>query len=88
MIQPTSEGFTVYTKTGCKYCSMVKELLQEEAVTYILCDEYLAVDREVFLAFIESKGGKDHKTFPMVFFDGKFVGGFTETLALMKSRYP
>lgn len=88
MIQPTSEGFTVYTKSGCKYCSMVKELLQEEVVTYILSDEYLAADKEAFLAFIESTGGKDHKTFPMVFFDGKFIGGFTDTLALMKSRYP
>ena len=88
MIQsPSDEGFTVYTKTDCKYCAMVKELLEDEIVTYILCDEYLAEDKDRFLAFIDSKGGKEHKTFPMVFFDAKFVGGFTDTLTLMKRKY-
>ena len=82
-----AEGFTVYTKADCKYCGMVKELLENEIVTYIPSNEFLDADRDAFLAFIESKGGKDHKTFPMVFYDGKFVGGFTDTLALMKKKY-
>jgi len=82
---PSTTGFTVYTKTDCKYCGMVKELLEEEEAQYVQCDQYLDA-KEAFLAFIESKGGKGHKSFPMVFYNGTFVGGFTETLKLCKKK--
>ena len=82
---PVSSGFTVYTKTDCTYSAMVKELLEEEEVQYIHCDEYM-VSKDTFLAFIESKGGKDHKSFPMVFYNGEFVGGFKETLKFCKKK--
>ena len=85
MIPPTNEGFTIYTKLNCKYCAKVKELLEEEIVNYIPSDEYIIADRDAFLVFIESKGGKGHKTFPMVFYNGNFIGGFTETLSLMRN---
>ena len=29
---------------------------------------------------MESKIGKSHKTFPMVFNNGKFIGGYTDTI--------
>ena len=82
---PSLTGFTVYTKSDCKFCAMVKELLEEKNVLYIQCNEYL-INKEGFLDFIESKGGKDHKTFPMVFYNGDFVGGFIETLRLCKQK--
>jgi glutaredoxin len=87
MIPPTKQNFTVYTKMNCKYCAKVKELLEHETVTYIPSDEFLTLDKEAFLAFIETNGGKGHKTFPMVFYDGTFIGGFTETFAFMKEKY-
>jgi len=84
MYPSPAEGFTVYTKTDCKFCAMVKELLEEQPTTYVQCDEFLA-DREAFLAFIESKGAVNHKTFTIVFYDGIFVGGFTEAVKLVKN---
>jgi glutaredoxin len=46
---PISEGFTIYTKENCGYCSRVKELLHEESSTIVQCDEFLQTDRESFL---------------------------------------
>lgn len=81
---PSPTGFTVYTKTGCKFCSLVKELLEEDAPLLIDATAYLEEDRDAFLAFIDAFGTGAHKTFPMVFKDGKFIGGFKETFAIKK----
>ena len=45
------------------------------------CDEYLLENKEKFLDFIKTKAEKEYKTFPMVFLEGKFIGGFMETKA-------
>ena len=81
---PVKEGFTVYTRLDCKYCVKVKDLLrvEDEEVIFIPADDFL-VNKDAFLAFIESKGAVNHKTFPMVFHNGSFIGGFSETLKFM-----
>ena len=80
---PSDKSFTVYTKTNCKYCVLVKSLLNENKIPFIEinCDDYLSQDKQYFLNFIKEKANREHeyKTFPMVFCDGKFVGGFVET---------
>ena len=76
---PEKKGYTVYTKEKCIYCEKVKQLLEEEKCVIIPCDDYITENREAFLNFIEIHAGKSYKTFPMVFLDGNFVGGFTET---------
>ena len=79
--EPSDKSFTVYSKTNCKYCVLVKSLLDENKIPFneINCDNYLAEDKLYFLNFIKEKANRDFKTFPMVFCDGKFVGGFVET---------
>jgi glutaredoxin len=64
----------------------VKSLLNEHKLPYneINCDDYLSQDKEYFLNFIKEKAGREFKTFPMVFCDGKFVGGFVETERLIE----
>jgi len=78
---PLEKGFTIYTKRGCSYCTKVKSLLIEKEICFleIDCDKYLIDDKEGFLSFIKERAKKEHKTFPIVFKDGKFIGGFTET---------
>jgi len=80
--------YTVYTKSGCRYCALVKELLDElgEPVIYINCDEELLNDKETLLNSLEKKAGRPHKTFPMVFLDGEFVGGFIELMRLTTTQ--
>jgi glutaredoxin len=76
---PVKEGYTIFSKTGCTYCEFVKELLEDEAVTIINCDTFLGEEKAAFLDYVDKLVGKPHKTFPMVFYEGHFLGGFTET---------
>jgi glutaredoxin len=78
---PLDTGFTIYSKSGCSYCTKVKKLLLDKQIFFldVSCDEFLIKDKEGFLLFIKEKANKEYRTFPMVFYDGKFIGGFTET---------
>jgi glutaredoxin len=83
--QPLTSGFTVYSKTDCSYCDKVKKLLEEVSanVKLVNCDEFLEADKPAFLKAIEVLAKKEHKTFPMVFMNSQFLGGFTETLKVV-----
>lgn len=80
-LPPSTNGFTIYSKSGCINCVKVKTLLKEKNAQFITvdCDEYLLEDKAGFLQFIHLLVGKEYKTFPMVFFNGTFLGGFKET---------
>lgn len=80
--EPQNIGFTVYSKSGCPNCVKVKRFIKDKnfLITEIVCDEYLLENKEEFLAFIREKIGSECRVFPMVFFDGKFVGGYNETV--------
>jgi len=76
---PQEKGYTIYTKENCPYCTKVKNLLQDEKTLIIPCDDYLLQNRAGFLKTIQDRIKFEYKTFPMVFHDGIFLGGFTET---------
>jgi glutaredoxin 3 len=83
---PSSTGYTIYTKDKCPFCVRAKDLLDNKAPLVIECDAYLtdAGTREAFLSFIQQlNGGEPYKTFPMIFLDGSFVGGFSELRRLL-----
>lgn len=83
-IPPRQMGYTVYTKSGCPYCVKVKDLFLSKGITdiqYMDCDGVLADDKEGFLAFIRRLTGVSYRTFPIVFYDGKLLGGFIDTRA-------
>ena len=76
---PAKDRYTVYTKSGCKFCVKAKDLLKNETIDVIDCDDYLVEDRSAFLEFIKGIVGKEYNTFPMIFGkDGAFIGGFTD----------
>ena len=81
---PDQTGYTIFTKTACIYCIMVKQLLKDTTIQLIDCDEYLSNPhaKERFLQYIQTITGKSHRTFPMVFKDGVFIGGYTDTKEL------
>lgn len=81
IIKPYENKFTIYSKSGCINCRKVKDLLTQKGLQYkiINCDEYLLEDRINFLQFIQNITNMDWKTFPMVFFNDEFIGGFEQT---------
>ena len=72
-----SSGYTVYTKSECGWCRRTKEMIPDGL--FIHCDEYLKTDKDAFLKEMAKRIGKEYRTFPMVFYDGGFVGGYEDT---------
>jgi hypothetical protein len=87
--EPLKTGFTIYSKSGCIFCNKVKNLIQEKKLLYTVidCNEYILEDKENFLLFIREKANVDVKTFPMVFYENKFIGGFIETEILINKIF-
>ena len=81
-IEPKSNQYTIYSKSGCSYCTKVKELLKEMEQTFSVvdCDDYLLDWKKEFLLYIKLFADKEWKTFPMVFDGKKFIGGYHETV--------
>jgi len=77
---PSSSQFTIYSKSGCPNCTKAKNLLKEKNLNFnvVDCDDFLIEDKENFLIFIQDISGKEYRTFPMIFDNKKFIGGFTE----------
>lgn len=85
---PSLDGFTIYTKSNCPYCTKVKELFvhTKPEPIYINCDSYLDGNRDAFLNFMLGYTVREHRTFPMVFLKGVFIGGYTETKEYMETN--
>ena len=87
--RPLIKGFTIYSKSGCINCLKVKQLLKEknqdkqDEILIIDCDEYLIENKEDFLFFIKNISNNDVKSFPIIFNDGKFIGGYKETILFL-----
>jgi glutaredoxin len=84
--KPILTGFTVYSKSGCPNCVTVKKVIKEKHFLFheINCDDYILEDKEEFLKFIETNIGRSHKTFPIVFYEGKFIGGLNDTIQFIE----
>lgn len=80
-VEPEKKGFTIYSKSGCPNCFTSKKLIKEKNFLFqeINCDDYLLEEKEDFLKFIENISETNYRTFPMIFYDGKFIGGLNET---------
>jgi glutaredoxin len=68
----------------------VKELLHSEiengGAIIINSDSYLQENRDSFLQFIFQMTNIHYRTFPMVFFEGTFIGGYTETKKWLEQK--
>ena len=74
MIESSTSGYTIYSKSQCKACVEAKKLIPE--ATVINCDQFLVEDVDEFLDFIWSRADDSFpKSFPMIFHDGKYLGG-------------
>ena len=83
LAKPAINGFTIYSKSGCKNCSEIKNYLTSKnyIFTEVNCDENLIEDKEGFLTIMEYLCGEPVKIFPILFFDGKFIGGYNKAMS-------
>ena len=74
-----SDGYTILTKDGCKWCVKVKELLPD--AKYIVCNipGDASEEREAFFKEVDALSGTAPRTFPMVFYNKRFIGGYVQT---------
>ena len=78
--KPSKTQFTIYSKSGCPNCLKMKCLLREKQLEFniINCDEYIIEDKDAFLFFISEVAKHPCKYFPMIFYQGDFIGGYKE----------
>jgi glutaredoxin len=78
---PYENGYTIYSISNCKYCTIIHDKIKSINPA-INCDKYLktARDRDYFYKFIEEYTKKPYKYFPMIFYNGVFIGGYKEWL--------
>jgi glutaredoxin len=91
--QPIENIFTIYSKSDCMYCTNVELLMKENSednckYIKIICDEYIddKNKRKEFLKFMEQFMEVSPKTFPIVFYDKQYIGGFQETEEFLKCK--
>ncbi len=70
----------VYTGSNCGYCNAAKKLLQTAAVAF----EEIGLDDKPELRTKLSAENGHYRTIPMIFIDGKFIGGYNDLQALHK----
>ena len=74
-------SFTVYSKDGCPYCEMVKQVLVGKDLTfaeYKLGEDF---DKEQF--YNEFGQGS---TFPQIIMNGEKLGGCTDTVKYLREQ--
>ena len=74
-------NFTVYSKDGCPYCEMVKQVLLGKDLTFTEYKLGVDFDREQFY----SEFGQG-STFPQVIMDDTKLGGCTETVKYLREQ--
>lgn len=69
-------GLLIYTKKGCKYCVLAKELLKTKKIKY---NEYELNSNDTNYEMSRDYLFKTyHNSFPIILLNNKFIGGYTE----------
>lgn len=74
-------NFTVYSKDGCPYCEMVKQVLIGKDFSFTEYKLGVDFDRDQF--YSEFGNGS---TFPQVVLDDKKLGGCTDTVKYLREQ--
>ena len=70
----TSKGYCIVSKNNCRYCTIVKQYLSDNFNDY--CEVDASELREEDIDDLKEK--TNHRTYPFIFLDGKFIGGHNE----------
>jgi len=83
--KPALIDYTIYSISNCKYCVMAKDhisKLNKKNITTINCNKFILTcrERDKFYNFIKQYTRIPYYHFPMIFKNGKFIGGLKELL--------
>ena len=85
---PDKNLITIYKISGCKYCDNTITLLKKYNIGYkiINSDKYVSSlqERDGFMKFMKKLTIKPYPYFPMIFYKGRFVGGYLELTNILK----
>lgn len=83
--QPSSRGFTIYSKSICPACVEAKKVLELDDYDYklIMCDEFLETDYKEFGEIMRLRLNVNKFSFPIIFYNGKYIGGYRELCVLL-----
>lgn len=84
---PTDSCYTIYSKSDCSHCVNAKLLLSHVSLAVYNCDTYLEESKEEFLEYIKKVAGKEHRSFPIIFKNAEYIGGYSELLKHLKEVY-
>jgi glutaredoxin 3 len=71
------EDAVIYVTETCPYCIKAKKFLTEKQISFKVID---LTEKPEELAKLKSETG--WQTVPQIFFKGKFIGGYTDMVAL------
>lgn len=74
-------NFAVYTRSGCPYCTQIKQVLEGKKFNY---REYV-LDRDFSRNQFYAQFGNG-STFPQVIMDDKQLGGCTDTVKYLREN--
>lgn len=79
--------FVLYTKSNCPFCDNIKKMLEKERCIIINCDKILQNDKDAFIEEMKRKTKLNKITFPMIFCDDVFLGGYDDFVKNMAFDY-
>jgi glutaredoxin 3 len=72
--------FQVYSKSNCKYCRLAKDAIKNISIATLHVVENPSKEEVQRL-----KGETGHHTYPFIFVDDRFIGGYSEFLDMYKN---
>lgn len=76
------DSIVIYTMSACKYCKMVKELMERAGFEYVEIKLGKDATKQQILEVFD----KESITFPQVVFKGQQLGGLVETAKYFQSQ--
>jgi glutaredoxin len=79
---PSEVGYTIYSKSGCKFCTKLKNIFKSNQIPFTLidCDDYLVEDRDNFILFMKQYMKKSIVSFPILFNNKTCIGNYNKAL--------
>ena len=77
---PTKEVWTIYTMKGCGYCNDAKKLLKarKEKKRGVRVNVIKGEGSPSVVRKMKAIGRENYDTWPKIFLNGKFIGGYSD----------